>query len=717
MNITIGDAMHQAAALQGQGRLVEAERLYLAVVQASPHEMRALHMLGVIAAQRGALDDARQRLTHVLQLSPALAEAHSDLGLVLRLMGRPEEALASFARALALRPQFAGALANRAAVESELGRHQAALATSEQALAIDPTLAEAWNNRGTSLLELGNAEEALASFDRALQTRPAMAEAWHNRANALSSLSRPADAVASCDQALARAPAYVDAWNTRGVALHDLGCHQDALASFERALALAPRFAKALQNRGIALSFLRRHEEAARDLAQAVAIDPTLAFASGALLRSTMQLCDWSALSSQRERVVDSVRAGRRVIDPFTFLAVCEQPSDALACARTWASKLSRPASQLWRGERYAHERIRVAYLSSDFREHATAYLMAELFERHDRTRFEVSAVSWGAEEDTPMRRRLKAAFEHFEDVRGRSDRAAAQWLREREIDIAVDLKGYTYEARPGILSHRPCPVAVSYLGYPGTMGASYVDYLIADETVIPREHRQYYTEKVVYLPDCYQPNDRRRVIAEETPSRTALGLPERGFVFCSFNNSYKITPEVFDVWMRLLVSVQGSVLWLLEGNAAVPANLRREAVARGVAGERLVFAPRLPLTRHLARYRHADLFVDTLPYNAHTTASDALWAGVPVLTCLGPTFAGRVAASLVRAAGLPELVTHSLADYEALAVRLARDAALVDELRGRLSRNRDDCALFDAERTRRNLESAFVAMWENSRT
>jgi predicted O-linked N-acetylglucosamine transferase (SPINDLY family) len=370
------------------------------------------------------------------------------------------------------------------------------------------------------------------------------------------------------------------------------------------------------------------------------------------------------------------------------------------------------PAS-LWNGERYQHDRIRLAYLSADFHEHATAYLMAELFEAHDRARFETTAISFGPDSNDGMRARLSAAFGRFIDVRNRGDREVAALLRKLEIDIAVDLKGFTAGARAGILSHRAAPVQVNYLGYPGTMGADFIDYILADRFVIPEEHYACYTEKVVYLPDTYQVNDSKRVIAERTPTRAEVELPDTDFVFCCFNNNYKITPEIFDCWMRLLNEVQGSVLWLLADNATASRNLRREAEARGVAPERLVFAPRVKLEDHLARQRLADLFLDTLPFTAHTTGSDALWAGLPLLTCHGTTFPGRVAASLLNAVGLRELIAYSLEEYEALALKLATSPAMLNDIRARLAQNRHTHSLFNTDRFRRHIEAAYTTMWE----
>jgi len=360
--------------------------------------------------------------------------------------------------------------------------------------------------------------------------------------------------------------------------------------------------------------------------------------------------------------------------------------------------------------------RIRVAYVSADFHSHATAWLMAGVFEAHDRDRFDIYAFSLGRNDRSETRMRLEQAFDVFIDAGDKTDQEIAGLLRDLDVDIAVDLKGLTKGARPGIFALRPAPIQVNYLGYPGTMGVDYIDYLVADRVIIPETERRWYAENIVYLPDTYQCNDTARSLPARLASRRDVGLPEQGFVFCSFNGSFKITPRVFDVWMRLLQKTEGSVLWLRESNGSSMRNLRREAEKRGVAGDRLVFAPVWPHAEHLARHRSADLFLDTLPYGAHTGASDALWAGLPVLTCLGESFAGRVAASLLHAVGLPDMVTHSLEEYEARALQLAHDPALLDEVTERLARNRETHALFDTARFTRHLESAYGQMVERHR-
>jgi len=364
--------------------------------------------------------------------------------------------------------------------------------------------------------------------------------------------------------------------------------------------------------------------------------------------------------------------------------------------------------------QRYNHDRVRLAYVSGDFNNSAVATLMAGVFEQHDRARFETIAISFGTSAQTPMRRRLEAAFERFIDVSRFSDADIARLLRDIEADIAVDLMGYTGECRTGIFAQRPAPLQVNYLGFAGTMGAPYIDYIVADPTIIPTEHQRHYAERVAYLPHCYLPSDRTRAISPSVPSRAEAGLPESGFVFASFNNSYKFNPAMFDIWMRLLLRAGRSILWLPENNAATRRNLPREAEARGVAGSRLISAPPIPdAAAHLARLSLADLFLDTHPYNAHSTAIDALWAGVPVLTLLGNSFAGRVAASALKAVGLSELIMENPADYEAMALRLAGDPAALSEIRAKLARQRLSAPLFDTARFTRDLESVFISMWE----
>ena len=632
--------------------------------------------------REGRLDRARALYLEALSANPQDAEAMHRLGILCVQENDPPRGVEWIKKSIAIN-QYAAAPHNNLGVAlAALGRFDEAVDAYGAAIAIDPGDVDALNNRGNALYELHRLGEALASYDRALAIQPNDAEVLNNRANVLCALNR----------------------------------HADALVSYDRALAIMPNYAHALNNRGNVLRALDRHEDAIADLQHLLNVQPDYEYARGELFDSKLRCCDWRDYEQVVETIKKEVAAGRRAVYPFNFLTISESSSDQLRCARTYGDhKFPTPKSSMGRDEWRPHERIRVAYLSADYHNSATSELMLGLFEAHDQARFETTAISYGPDSEDEKRKRLKGAFGRFIDVRGQSDRQTALLMRRLEIDIAVDLKGYTQDCRPGILAFRPSPVQVAYLGYPGTMGAAHIDYIIADALVIPDDQRACYTEKVVYLPHSYQANDSNRPIAPSAPTRREAGLPESGFVFCCFNSCYKFTPAVFDVWMRLLLEVEGSVLWLLDCDAAATRNLRRNAELRGVAANRLVFAPLIKNADHLARLRLADLCLDTTPYNAHTTASDALWAGLPVLTMLGSSFAGRVAGSLLKAVGLPELITDDLEGYEATALRLARDESALTAIKAKLARNRLTFPLFDTDRFRRNIESAYRTMWERS--
>lgn len=581
-----------------------------------------------------------------------------------------------------------------------------------EAVQVNPRSAEAYFIRGCALQRLNRIEDALDSFDRAVANRPDFGEALINRGAAHMALKHHAEALKDFDALIAFNPANAGAWNNRGCILQSMTRHEEALSCFEKASSLSPEFVAAFINQAAALATLKRYEEAANAYEKVLSINPEMGYVRGNLLLYRLQCCDWRTLVKDRDRIAGDVRAGKRVIQPFIYVTVSDSLADQLQCARISIShEWPASATPLWRGEPYRHEKTRVAYISADFRDHAVARLVAGLFEHHDRSRFETVAVSLASDDGSEMRARIQRAFDRFIDAESKTDGEVAGELQRLEIDVAVDLMGFTAGCRPGILALRPAPVQANFLGYPGTMGAPYVDYIIADRFVLPDEHRPHYTEKVVTLPDAYQCNDSKRKISESTPSRAEAGLPEQGFIFCCFNNCSKITPEIFDVWMRLLRAVEGSVLWLLESNQEATRNLRREAGERGVAAGRLVFAPRMKLGDHLARHRLADIFLDTLPYGAHTTTSDALWTGLPVLTCMGSTFAGRVAASLLHAVDVPELITDSLGAYEGLALKLAREKPTLNAIGAKLAANRYRQRLFDTARFTRHFESALTTM------
>jgi predicted O-linked N-acetylglucosamine transferase (SPINDLY family) len=563
-------------------------------------------------------------------------------------------------------------------------------------------------------MALNRPAEAVMSYSAALLRRVDYADAFYNRGLAFHALKKFTDALDDFDQALRMKPDDAEAQNNRGNALLELKRPADALASYELALAAKPAYPDALHNCAIAQLALKRPDAAADALVRLLKLVPDYPFAKGKLLHAKMLACDWHDLQQIADAVAADVRAGRKAAQPFGYQAVSTSPRDLHACAAIYAAAFY-PASPTpaWTGQKYDHAKIRVGYVAGEFREHATALLAARLFELHDKTRFEIFAFDNGWDDGSAMRQRLVGAFDQFVPIAELSDDAASELIRRCEIDILVNLNGYFGQVRQGIFARRSGPVQVNFLGFPGTLGADYMDYIVADHLVIPDDEQAFYSEKVAYLPASYQVNDSRRSIAPVAPTRAQAGLPEYGFVFCCFNNNYKITPEFFAIWMRLLGRIPDSVLWLFEDNTAVAANLRRAAARYGIEPTRLVFARNVDHAEHLARHRLADLFVDTLPYNAHTTASDALWAGLPLLTCRGTTFPGRVAASLLNAVGLPELIAGSVEEYATLAIKLATTPADLSAVRQTLAANRHTHPLFDSERFRRHIESAFTIMWE----
>jgi protein O-GlcNAc transferase len=730
------------------GRLAQAESLYRQICAVDPNHVESLHFLGVLAAQAGRNDvaveligkalalkpdhaEAHFNLGHVLAkdnrfdqaaahyrqvvaIRPRSAEAHYSLGLALLGQGQSTQAMACFEQALRLKPTYHEAHYNVGHVLHEQGRLAEAADRYERALALKPDFAEAHNALGAMLLLQGRSAQAMACCERALALKPDFAPAHCNLGGVFAQQGRLEQATASFERALALMPGFAEAHCNLGGVFTRLGRLDEAMACFERALALKPDFVEAINGRAIALQVLRRPAEALASFDRVLAIKPDHRYAFSGMADAALAICDWARTARLAGELEAHIAQRKSIISPFVLLGYGSDPWSQLQCAMMFVEdKLPVRPQPLSTGTIHRHDKIRIGYLSADFHRHATAFLMAELFELHDRARFEVLGVSFGRDDQSDMRARLVRGFDQFHDVRSSSDHDAAKLLNDLQVDIAIDLKGHTQGARPGILAHRPAPVQVSYMGYPGTMGAEFIDYLIADKTVLPFDQQPFYTEKIVHLPDCYWVTDSKLEIMAGTPTRREAGLPDEGFVFCCFNNNYKITPPVFDVWMRLLGAVTGSVLWLLQDNGDAQENLCKEAAARGIDPARLVFAGRLTLEEHLARHRLADLFVDTLPIGAHTTASDALWAGLPLLTCQGNSFVGRVAASQLHAAGLPELATRDLGEYEALALRLATDASLLRGLRHRLAQNRATCRLFDTDRFRRHIESAYTTMWE----
>jgi protein O-GlcNAc transferase len=640
-------------------------------------DLAQLYALALAQQRAEEIPAAIETYGRCLSLNARSPEIYNNLGTALDRAGRLDEAVECFRRAVLLDPSYVRPLVNLGRVLRLQGRAPEALAILQRALALSPDGPLALTNLGFVLIDVGRRNEAIQHLRRAIALVPDLAEAHHGLGRALAYSGDVAGARHSLQRAITFKPGLLDAHVLLASSLVVLQQLPDALAVLE--------------------AYLEKRPDDQNALATA--------------LNCCQSMCDWAGVT----RALDSIRALPPEFahaQPFSIIGVSDDPSEHLHAARARAASIARPQNVLYGPLTGQHDRIRVAYISGDFHTHATSFLIAELLELHDRSAFEVFGVSFGPDDQSPLRRRVLGAFTECLEARERSDTEIATWLAEREIDIAVDLKGYTAYGRPGIFAQRPAPVQVSYLGYPGTMAAPFIDYLIADSFLIPEAEQGFYTEKIAYLSDSYQANDRRRRVAAHVLTRAASGLPEGGFVFCCFNVSWKITAAVFDVWMRLLAAVPDSVLWLLEDNRWAVQNLRREAAARNIDPERLIFCPRVDNESHLARHQLADLFLDTFPCNAHTTASDALWTGLPLLTCSGRTFPSRVAGSLLQAAGLPELVTRSLEDYGRVALQLTRDRDRLASLRARLTLDREGLPLFETPALCGHLETAYRHMW-----
>lgn len=628
--------------------------------------------------------------------------------------GRLEEAATGYWQVLAAVPDEVNAMQLLGVARKQQGNLPEALALLRRAAELAPQETAILNNLGNACREAGLLDEAVAAFTRALEQLPDYADAWNNLGNTWKDKGDWAMARQYYEKALQIDPAHADANNNLGGCFHRAGDLASALRYYREAIRLKPETAVARYNLGNVLAEAGDLEAAIAEYKAAIAVIPDYAEAVSALVRQLQATCTWQDYDYWCDRLRVLGASGSGKVFPFAYLAIPASAAEQQACARAWADTQYRyhRSRQFPRSTPKKGEKIRIGYLSADFHDHATAYLMAEVFERHDRSLFDVHAYSLGPDDDGAMRRRLLAAFPHFHKVRGLTPEALAHQIATDEIDILVDLKGYTRDTGSAVLAYRPAPIQVNYLGYPGTMGADFVDYILVDDYVTPPDQAVFYDEKFAFLADSYQCNDRQRSIGS-TPSRAEVGLPDDGIVYCCFNHTYKITPEVFGLWCRLLQETEGAVLWLLKSNVVAERNLIMEAEKLGISAQRLVFAPNQPLEKHLGRLRLADIFLDTPIYNAHTTASDALWAGVPVVTRAGPTFPQRVAGSLLRAVGLDWLVTESAEDYVNKALALAHSPRVLANLKRYLEEGRLRFPLFDSEAFTHSLESLYRQMYD----
>ncbi|QWE28838.1 glycosyltransferase family 41 protein [Polynucleobacter sp. AM-7D1] len=675
-----------------------------------------LHDMGTTFAQLGNLNAALFWYKKCVGLKNDSHVLFFNMGRALDGLEKYDDALSYYDNAIQLQPQFFEAWFNKGVTLAFLKQYDKAIVCYDKAIILDSKNAEVWFNKGVSLNGLEASDEALSCYENAIRLQSQYFEAWFNKGVTLAFLRQYDKAIVCYDKAIELNPKYAEAWSNKAIALNDLKRHEEALRHYDKAIELNPKYAEAWSNKAIALNDLKRHEEALRHYDKAIELNSNLNFLCGDRLHTKMQICDWNNFEEDIDVCINKIESMQCAVQPFSLLALVDDPQLHKKCSEIFVNKYCLGVKGLVKDakEPLRHPVIKIGYFSADFHNHATSHLMVELFEKHNHDDFEFYGFSFGPETDDEIRMRIRKSFKNFFSVNGLTDFQVASLSRDVGIDIAVDLKGFTRGSRPNIFSNRCAPIQVSYLGYPGTMGAKYIDYLVADKVLVLDCFQEFYSEKLIYMPCSYQVNDSQKKVSSKKFTRGEAGLPNDAFVFCCFNNSYKITPEIFSAWMKILLSVDGSVLWLLRDNHTASDNLRREAKKWGVLESRLIFAPKLPMDQHLARHQLADLFLDTFPYNAHTTASDALWVGLPVLTYIGKSFASRVSASLLHELQLDELVADTLEEYQNKAVQLAKDPKLLSKIEQKLKQNRHISNLFDADYFARHIESAYKKIYAN---
>jgi protein O-GlcNAc transferase len=680
----------------------------------SPESHDVLRLLGVTAAQQGNHIKALNYFNEALKYSRRNPIILSNLANVYLALKNYDEALDFYDKALKIDDKNPEVWSNKGNALYELKQYEDALYCHDKALSFNPFYAEGLSNKGNALFELKQYQDAIKNYEEALNLKPNYADGWFNKGNAFLELKLYEEAIISYDAGLKLNPNHALAWSDMGNALRELGRLADANANYKKALFINPDLAEVWQNLGVLEWELKNYEKSITYYEKALNLKPEIEWVPGYLLNVKMVIAQWDNFNAVLDDIIKGVKTRKKIIQPFGFFSLIDDPD------------LHKQSNEIYAQNRYPHnpllgslskqeskKKIRVAYVSTDFRTHPVAFLTAQLFSLHNRDQFEIFAISLQNAPNDAMHQRLRSTFDHFIDAKELSDPDIAQLGRNLEIDIAVDMGGFTQFARPGIFSYRVAPIQVSWLGYPGTLGSDYIDYLVADKTVIPDSMQQYYSEKVAYLPDSYLVDDETRISSSRVYSKSEFGLPENSFVFCSFNNSYKFNGQLLDGWSRILQSVHNSVIWIPENNELFKLNIKKEFQQRKIDGTRIIFSKRLEnISDHLVRISLADLFLDTYPFNAHSTGIDSLKAGVPIVTLIGNSFASRVAASLLNAIGLPELIASTQDQYEALAIELALNPDKLSAIKLKLAKNKLTEPLFNTPLFTRNLESLYTKMY-----
>ena len=702
------------AANEELGRLDDALIAYKKAITINPNNPEYYNNFGTILEKKGKFEEAIKVYNKALHIRPDYAEAHYNMGNAYKGQGELEQAIESLGKALTFNPKYTQAYNNLGNILHQQGKIDEAIEMFQKAISISPNRPELYCNLGNSFRDNNNLSEAINNYSKSLSIKFDFLEPYNEIGNILRNNSKIDEAIEIYDKGLNIDPQNWKLLNNLGIAYHKKGDMEKAIYAFKASLNSNYNSTEVLNNLGDAYKNQGKTVDAIYMYNKALVISPDFETVRSQKLHQQANICDWNSIEDDRI-FISQLGVQKQFVTPWSLLSLEDNPLNHKKRSEIFAKiKYPQKAIPLNTLISKYKKRIRIGYFSSDFYDHATMRLMSKILTLHYRQKFEVFAYSYDLEKNDEMKTNLINSVDVFDDVSQMSDKDVALLARQDEIDIAVDLKGYTHKSRSGIFAYRAAPIQINYLGYPGTMGADFIDYLIADLTIIPEEYRNYYSEEIIYMPHSYQPTNNNRLISQKEMTRSDMGLPEDSFVFCCFNNSYKITSVEFDIWMNLLKQVEGSVLWLLKTNKWAQANLRKEAENRGVNQDRIIFAEKLPQAEHLARQKLADLFIDTFNVNAHTTASDALWGGLPVVTKIGKGFASRVAASLLNAIDLPELVTDNEKDYESLILELAHNQEKLIKIKDRLVMNRISKPLFDSEMYTKHLENGYQQIYQN---
>lgn len=708
---SLNDLFQLAQSYLEQGRNDQAAVLYRKIIDADPDQYPAYLVLGLIALVQGQGDQAAAMFRQGIQINPDYAEAHYNLGNLLAEQQQNSEAITHYAHAIRVNPDYLEAFIGLGNAYTANRDFQRAIECYEQAVRINPAFTIAHFNLGNVLLDVGERDRAITHLKRAVSLSPDYAEAWNNLGFAQDSSGFKGDAMVSYQTAIKANPDFPDAYNNLGILYKQIWNMDDALLVLTKAVSLAPNFANAHNNLGTVQDTLGHLDQAIASFKMALSLDENMLAARQNLFRAYQHACDWSDDAEDNNDKYD-------FLQPFPHLTCCDDPKKNWLVAKRAAQKYSAlfrlNNAPLPKPVSHDPEKINIGYISSDIHDHATSHLMVRLFALHDREKFHITLFSYGRNDKSTYRVQIEKDVDQFIDLEGADYRQMAEQIRLANIQILVELKGHTINNCLKVCALRPAPVIMSWLGFPGTTGADFIDYIITDKIVSPPDEQAYYSEALLYMPHCYQINDHQQIIADRRFTRAELGLPEDGFVFCSFNSNFKSEPVMFDLWMRLLDQVPDSVLWLKRSNDLAEKNLCAEARKRGIDPNRLIFAGYIQKGLHLSRLQCADLALDTRICGGHTTTSDALWAGVPVVTLKGRHFASRVSASILYAVGLPELVTSTLEDYENLALQLAKSPEALEKIRRKLEQQRLTDPLYDTPRFVTNLERGYTQAWEN---